>query len=520
MSRCLRSVALTLGVLALFTFSLLGQEDSGWRISPKDINIQMGDDRALQLLDDSAQELHGAIWSVDDPDKASIQEEDGLLVLHAKAVGTVRVTAALNGEMRFRDIKIWSAVRPIPPGNTNWGMEPIGREIGDLPAVPTADGPATYSLEQTASGRTYLRAVRDDGIQVWTWLMPEHTRNVELVCGDWLGGALISANRSNSYTLYTVGKDGELRWRYTLAGVRKGHAYNPQHLVHILSQSSAGMVTTVTGLDEVTGDRKFELTLPGSHEKQINVQKAGTSFSCVSRSSSNPVHTSTSRLFVNIDGLAYIAFTQYDWTLETAKCKVGSQVSPRDVNLTRDERVVLWQIHPDGTYRRTIVEETKNNGPYSDSANVAAPTGSIIPDGFGGVLVSMRLSHDGLASDASAPTDELVYRIDDNGDLVYRYALPRYVGPLRDEMVLGEDGVGFATRGSLLLAFDVRTGREMWRWDSNTPDIEVFAALANGGCLVQTPTALVEVDNANESKEVLQGKAMMGWNGQLYRKHQ
>jgi hypothetical protein len=201
MSRCLRSVVLIPCFIALFAFHLVAREDSGWRISLPRINIQMGEDRPLQLLDDSAQELHGAIWSVDDPEKAEIQETEGRVVLHAKTVGTVRVSAALSGEMRFREIKIWSAVRPIPPGTTNWGMDPIGREIGDLPAVPTDDGPTTYSLEQTASGSTYLRAVANDGIQVWSWLMPENTHDVELVCGDWLGGALISANHANSYTL-------------------------------------------------------------------------------------------------------------------------------------------------------------------------------------------------------------------------------------------------------------------------------------------------------------------------------
>jgi hypothetical protein len=40
--------------------------------------------------------------------------------------------------------------------------------------------------------------------------MPEKTHDVDLVCGDWLGGALVSANRSDSYTLYTVGNDGKL----------------------------------------------------------------------------------------------------------------------------------------------------------------------------------------------------------------------------------------------------------------------------------------------------------------------
>lgn len=41
--------------------------------------------------------------------------------------------------------------------------------------------------------------------------------------------------------------------------------------------------------------------------------------------------------------------------------------------------------------------------------------------------------------------------------------------------------------------------------------LEVYMALANGGCLIQTPAALVEVDNATDAKEVFKGKAMMNW---------
>jgi hypothetical protein len=139
--------------------------DSGWRISPEKINIQLGNDRALQLLDDSAQELKGATWSIDNPDLAEIRVEDGLTVVHPTAVGTVVVTATLGEETRTREVKIWSALRPLLPGATNWGLHPIGREIGDIPAVP-GDGPTMFSLEQTESGKTYLRADRADGIQV------------------------------------------------------------------------------------------------------------------------------------------------------------------------------------------------------------------------------------------------------------------------------------------------------------------------------------------------------------------
>lgn len=518
MRRYMRSVFLVFSFLALISSELVSQ-DTGWHISPVRINIQMGDDRPLQLLDDSAQEIKGAIWSVDDPAKAEIHEEDGQIVLHAKAVGTVRVSAAVNGEMRFSDIKIWSAVRPIPEGNSNWGIDPIGREIGDLPAVPTGDGPTVYSLEQTANGDTYLRADRDDGIQIWAWLLPERTHDVELVCGDWLGGALISANHKNSYTLYTVGKDGKLRWQHTLSGIRKGHAYNLQHLIHVLSQSPDGTVTTITGLDEVTGVQTFELTIPESYEKQINVHKDGAKILCASKPSSSTMRTITSQLFVNSDGLAYMAFTQNDWELGTTKCVPDSVILPHDVRFARDERIVLWQIHPDGTYRSNIVDESKNSGPLSDPLSVASPTGSIIPDGLGGVLLSIRWTHNSLVNDVQGSPDDLIYRIDGDGEVVYKFPLPKYEGALHDDMVLGEDDLGFTTRGSLLIAFNVRDGKEVWDWESGTRDIQVFAALANGHCLVQTPIALIEVENANSSKQIFEGKAMIGWDGKMYRKH-
>jgi hypothetical protein len=166
------------------------QQDSGWRISPEGINIQAGEDRALQLLDDSAQEFHDATWSLDDPALADIRDENGRTVVHAKAAGTLTVTAILRGEKRIREIKIWPSRESLPPGATRWGTHPIGRELGDISAVPTPDGPHIFSLEQTASGSSFLRGVGEDGIQLWTWLMPEDTRDVELVCGINCGGPI------------------------------------------------------------------------------------------------------------------------------------------------------------------------------------------------------------------------------------------------------------------------------------------------------------------------------------------
>src|SRR5205809_7613914 len=86
MVRNLLRVDLVLTIVIFFTCNLFGQEHTIWHISPNRINIQLGDERTLQLLDDAGQGLHGAGWAVDNPEKADIREENGRAVLHTMAV--------------------------------------------------------------------------------------------------------------------------------------------------------------------------------------------------------------------------------------------------------------------------------------------------------------------------------------------------------------------------------------------------------------------------------------------------
>jgi len=125
---------------------------SDWRIAPERINILVGEERTLQALDDEARELSGVAWSINDPSLAVANEQDGRLSLRATKVGALRVTAALRGEQRFLDVSIWADPSQIPPGSSRWGMHAIGRELGDIAAVPTENGPNMLSLEQTGAG--------------------------------------------------------------------------------------------------------------------------------------------------------------------------------------------------------------------------------------------------------------------------------------------------------------------------------------------------------------------------------
>ena len=248
----------------------------------------------------------------------------------------------------------------------------------------------------------------------------------------------------------------------------------PEHVVHLLSQSADGTIASVTGLDEASGAKAYEIPLPDSYERLVGVRKVGTTFVCTSASVSIPVPIIVSRMFVNMDGNAYVAFTQRATTLGIAACTSGSTVDAGEMRVARDESLVLWQIHPDGAYRTTVVDATNSDESLLSPVTTSSPTNAIVTDNMNGMLIPVQVFHRASWGSAGGAAEEFVYRLDPAGDLVYKFPLPKYTGPLHDEMVIGENDVAFATRGGVLIAFNIRNGKELWSWDSNTPGYRSF----------------------------------------------
>ena len=86
-----------------------------------------------------------------------------------------------------------------------------------------------------------------------------------------------------------------------------------------------------------------------------------------------------------MDGFAYVAFTQNERALASESCTPGSEIEPGNVQFSRDDRVILWQIHGDGKYRTTTVEESKGRHSLSEPGTAAAPTGAPTGRPAGGV---------------------------------------------------------------------------------------------------------------------------------------
>ena len=160
-----------------------------------------------------------------------------------------------------------------------------------------------------------------------------------------------------------------------------------------------------------------------------------------------------------------------------------------EATLARDDKIVLWQIHPDGTYVSFVVEENKLEQAYSAPVNVTYPTTALLTDNMNGTLIPIRISHALAKESIDEAPDEYIYRVNQNGELV----------------VITSDELGFATRGGFLIAFNVSEGKELWRWDSDTalegrhlgseisvPSLDIKHASITCGKRITTPAAVVD----------------------------
>ncbi len=291
-------------------------------------------------------------------------------------------------------------------------------------------GPDLFTVDETDKG-ALVRGLTNRGLQLWVWTLPKPDGKIELVCGENSGGAVLTVTRSDSYILYVVGKDGKLRWHHKFDGVRKGYAVNATNILHLLNESVDGASATISGWDAATGAEKFKLTIPVSYEREVNLQKSGNKILCVpGRSVQQTLHADTSGLFVNTDGDADAAFTQERWTLKIDNCVAGSVVDPQKVYFSRDDKLVVWRIQADGSHREILVDAARQQHlSLAAPISVSAPTGDIIPDGFGGVLFSIRSSSIHATQQVEGASDEFVYRVTQEGELAYKFLLPKYSGP-------------------------------------------------------------------------------------------
>lgn len=485
--------------------SLLAQEPiHGWAISPQMINLSSGDSQRFQVLDDHGQQMQGVTWSVDEPDVAYVDAEEVRLV--SEKAGTVQLTATFGGQSKSIPVRIWE------------GQAPTNLPRSALPALGTlteriktfkqdSEGPEQFMLDQTDSV-TYVRAFTDDGIQTSVTAIPSTPHLLKFLCGDPSGGVIVIDRLPASYVLYGINGSGKLVWSYSGDATEKSHALAFNNTLFLVEQQDHTN-TRVVGLDELSGREKFRLPLPKSREEYVGFTVSDHVMTCSPgvRQVREP-GIFLSNLFVNIDGRARFAFTQSSIILRAPSCKAGEIIPSGDVRAIADDVLHLWKIDADGHYTEAEIEARHFDAITRTMATeVPAPTGELIDDGSNGVLLSVQIR---LRSTVPALVQkkckEFIYHFTADDKLDYKVALPEYAydGQSSDKIGISEfreSELAFVARGSIVIAFNIESGVERWRWDSGV-NVRIGWVTKQGNVAVYLPDRIVEVQDPTHQKEI------------------
>jgi len=152
-------------LIALWAFSVAGQNTSFVTITPHTVTMTVGGSRPFRLVNQNGKTQHDVSWSVSDSEALKVQGGDEV-ELTAMRDGNFRLTArsAAGGD----EIEVKVLAGPLPTGTVIWSgpAVPGCKPTKMTQAVPTQNGPDLYEETQCEDGH-YVTAYTADGIQLW-----------------------------------------------------------------------------------------------------------------------------------------------------------------------------------------------------------------------------------------------------------------------------------------------------------------------------------------------------------------
>jgi hypothetical protein len=136
-------------------------------VTPSKVNMVVGDAHVFRAVNESGRLQAGVEWFVSPQTAAEVHAGDELEIV-AKQTGKLTVTARINGHEADAVVTVIEGVR-LPEGSTKWELTelPGKKTIKITPAVPSAFGAADIFVEENGAGGRVIRAVADDGRELW-----------------------------------------------------------------------------------------------------------------------------------------------------------------------------------------------------------------------------------------------------------------------------------------------------------------------------------------------------------------
>lgn len=467
-------------------------------IQPAEVLIGIGQSQVFQLLDNDGQEIPGD-WAISDPSLAEINLQNGRVKVTTKAVGHAFLTA--GGSQAELDIRESTVSMPLTEPRwilhatdgqftrVVWSWKLTVGSASDVDGTVDLHFPAFF-YEDRGARSSHIRAIREDGLEAWRWPRLPSAGEPRLVCGDTYGGVLFSVGNPESRVLINLDSKGRERWRASAPGFRGAMTYNVSGGFFFMLDDPGTNSVRLVGLDSHTGKQTLSYEISPSRETTRNLALRDGQLICASgKETINPLPIFHSGLMTGPEGRSYLMYSERSIVADGGACKDGAVIDLRNVHIVAVQRLVAADIHTDGQVTTQAIEENRTEGSAATKPLIAVfPTGDlIVGDGDTGTgnFVAVRRVTSYWGSKNPSRVEGMEYRVSSDREVLYRMPV---VGPADDKhtiTLLGEDRIGFTSRGKFLVAFNQDTGQEKWRWQAKSGFVVLHAALKDSKVLVR-----------------------------------
>lgn len=443
------------------------------RISPSTVNMLVGDSRQFTAVDDLGNPRPDVAWTISDTSVASLPA-DGSPNVTALAAGSVTLTATVGAVSGQAQITI-SAATALAPGTVLWSNPPAPGffPIQLVQAVPANGSPDLYSIQTSAdSTQTTVQALTADGQQIWQMQLPEVNGNG---VPDGSGGLIVTEHetclpgQTDPMTIVDLdGATGQAKWQLAAAGIDNGNGT----LVYCYPDDVKALEPQIA----IRGDGAIvvaAMTNNGLPPLTIN----GSSWPIPSSTSTDP------------SGGQIADFSPMGPPIVDSDDSIYLEYEVRNIAYPpRITSAILYLLKIASNNTSTAITLS------STTADENLMPGRIIPDGNGGVLATWTIS----PSDGSVPPHPYQASHVVGGVPGPAYDLPfapKTAPPVGTypTMVLGENGIAFATDGTnsdpsdpndgpQIVSFDLNSGAPNWSYQLGSQDqLTIIASTAGNG---------------------------------------
>jgi outer membrane protein assembly factor BamB len=470
---------------------------STW-IEPAETLLPVGQPQTFQLLGSDGNEQTAAGWALSDSDVAELRIEEGRAIVTGKAPGVVKLmvsTGAKEAEITVHDGK------PPMPSDSRWILQPIDGQFvkafwasgtwgGSAPDPDQLeDSHAAYFYNDKGPSSSHIRAVGEDGLQVWQWPAHRSSEAPRMICGDVYGGVLVQIGEQDKRVLVDIDANGTERWRASVRGFTgRDFVFTREGVLYIVEDDSHATGARILGLDGRTGQQKFSLALPGSSEIMRNVTVQNNRLICSpGADTSTPLPVRHSKMMGNVELVVNVAYSEFNMVADGGKCIPNSVLDPAMVHVKVTQQLVMLELYENMSSASKVVETNTTEGnAVATWIQATVPTGDIIVGEQGtGNFLAVRRTRQQWRGTGPGTIEEFQYRITDERRVKYRVPVPLSPIGYPSSMLLGENNSGYTTRGNTVIAFDTETGREKWRWESKKSNVLACIALAGDAVLVR-----------------------------------